>query len=154
MFDFPILKKAVELDFNSFFLKIWDNKSVQVYIEILNKEQLSRSIDSNSVQLSYEDAKGNIRTGYSPLTAKLSKGRKKVGDSFNLRDTGEFYKSIKAMPELKGFEITADYQKDDTKLNEKFGEAIIGLTDESIQKLQEFIKPIIFLNIRKELGLI
>lgn len=152
--DLPILKKAIGLNFDSFFSKIWKSKSVQDYIELLNKEQLRRSEDSKGVQLSYKDAKGNIRTGYSPLTAKLSKGRKKIGQPFNLFDTGEFYRSIKASPELKGVDIDADFIKEDTNLADKFGKDIIGLTDENLQKLQEFIKPIVILNLKKELGLL
>lgn len=154
MSDLPILKKAIGLNFDSFFSNIWKSKSVQNYIELLNKEQLRRSEDSKGVQLSYKDVKGNIRTGYSPLTAKLSKGRKKIGQPFNLFDTGEFYRSIKATPELKGVDIDAYFQKEDTNLEKKFGKDIIGLTDENLQKLQEFIKPIIILNLKKELGLL
>jgi len=152
--DLPILKKAIRLNFDSFFLKIWQSKSVQNYIELLNKEQLKRSEDKKGVKLSYEDAKGNVRTGYSPLTAKLSKGRKKIGQPFNLFDTGDFYKSIKASPELKGVDIDADFIKEDTNLEKKFGKDIIGLSNENIQKLREFIKPIIVLNLKKEIGLL
>jgi len=152
--DLSILKKAVGLNFDSFFFKIWQSKSVQIFIEELNKSQLKNSIDSKGVQLSYKDAKGNLRTGYSPLTQKLSGGRKKAGQPFNLFDTGKFYKSIKAMPELKGLDIDADFIKEDVNLEEKFGKDIIGLTNENIEKLKEFIKPIILLNLKKELGLI
>jgi hypothetical protein len=152
--DLPILKKAIGLNFDSFFYNIWRSKAVQTYIEFLNKDQLKRSEDSKGVQLSYKDNNGNVRTGYSPLTAKLSKGRKKIGQPFNLFDTGEFYKSIKATPELKGVDLDADFQKEDTNLEKKFGKDIIGLTDENLQKLQEFIKPIVILNLRKELGLL
>jgi len=170
--DLPILKRAIRLNFDSFFLKIWQSKSVQNYIELLNKEQLKRSEDKKGVKLSYKDAKGNIRTGYSPLTEELSKGRKKAGQPFNLFDTGEFYKSIKASPELKGVDIGADFIKKsdlndidkialermgesaDTDLEKKFGKDIIGLSNENIQKLREFIKPIIVLNLKKEIGLL
>ena len=152
--DLPILKKAVGLNFDSFFFKIWQSKSVQFFIEELNKSQLKKSIDSKGIQLSYKDAKGTLRTGYSPLTQKLSGGRKKAGQPFNLFDTGNFYKSIKAMPELKGLDIGADFIKEDDNLEEKFGKNILGLTDENIEKLKEFIKPIILLNLKKELRLI
>ena len=58
------------------------------------------------------------------------------------------------MPELKGLDIDADFIKEDVNLEEKFGKDIIGLTNENIEKLKEFIKPIILLNLKKELGLI
>lgn len=149
--DLPILKKAIEIDFDSFFLKVLENKEVAKFIEDLNKEQLSQSIDSRGIKLSYEDFDGNERTGYSYLTEKISKGKKKRGQPFTLYDTGDFYNSIKAMPELGGLEIIADPNKEDDNLFDKFGKDIIGLTYENLQKLQEFVKPIVQKELRRYL---
>lgn len=146
--DIPILKRATTINLDVIMLKVFDNEKVQDFIEDLNKEQLQQSIDSKGERLSYVDAKGRTRTGYSPLTAKLSGGKKKIGQPFNLFDTGEFYKSIKLSPELNGVEITANPIKEDDNLFKKFGEDIIGLTEQSINLLQEFIKPIFIEEVR------
>ena len=151
MIELRILKKTADLNLDSILFKVFNKKSVQKFIESLNREQLAESVDARGIQLSYIDRNGNERTSYSPLTEKLSGGKKKVGQPFNLKDTGEFYKSIKAFPELKGIEITADADKEDDNLFQKFGKDIVGLTYENLQKLIEFIKPLFIEVVRKEL---
>lgn len=152
--SFKSLEKAVKLDFNSLFFKVWKKRAVQKFIEELNRQQLAKSIDSKGVQLSYKTKDGVLRTGYSFFTAKASRGRKKEGDPFTLEDTGEFYKSIKALPELVGVDFFADLEKDKKFLKKRFGKNIVGLTNENIEILRKFVLPILQEEIKKELGLL
>lgn len=146
--DIPILKRATSINLDEIMLKVFDNDKVQEYIENLNKEQLQEGIDSKGDELSYIDHNGRERTGYSRVTELITKGKKKAGSHFTLFDTGDFYKSIKLMPELNGVTITANPIKEDENLFKKFGNDIIGLTQESVQLLQEFIKPIFIQEVR------
>lgn len=85
------------------------------------------------------DEMGEIIGTYSTYTEILNP-EKQAGTPFTLYDTGEFYRSMSiAILEL-AIEIDADPIKTDefgqtTDLFAEYGEGIIGLTDESKQKL-------------------
>ena len=147
--EFEILNRAASINLDVVLDSVFKKEVVQNFVETLNKEQLESSIDREGEQLSYVDAKGNKRTGYSPLTAKLSGGKKKIGQPFNLFDTGDFYKSISADLETNGIKLTANPIKEDANLFEKFGEEIIGLTEENLQRFIDFIRPIFVQEVRK-----
>jgi len=143
MIELKILERAMTINLEIVLSKVFKRREVLRFIEKLNKRQLKDDhVDSKNVQLQYKDAKGKVRIGYSPLTQKLSGGRKKAGDPFTLFDTGDFFKSIKAIPELADVEIVSNPIKDNTNLYKKFGKNIVGLDEKSIKELQEFIKPI------------
>ena len=82
------------------------------------------------------------KTTYAPLTVRLKKekgGKAARVTNITLFDTGEYYESHKVTITPKGFEIDADPQKEDTNLFEEWGEDIVGLTDESLQKVITFL---------------
>lgn len=79
---------------------------------------------------------GKIIGYYTRYTEELTNGRKKAGEPYNLFDTGDFYKSMVILLGTNYFEIDADPIKENANLFTKFGEGIIGLTEESLEKLQ------------------
>lgn len=149
--NFEILERATTINIDVVLSKVFKRRAVKTFIENLNKKQLKGSVDANNERLSYIDAEGNEHIGYSPSTAKSSRGKKKVGEPYNLFDTGEFYKSIKAIPELNGVDLISNPIGYDVYLYRKFGNDIVGLTQENILLLQEFIKPIFQKEVRKYL---
>lgn len=89
------------------------------------------------------DSFGKGLGDYAPFTVedKIKKGQ--IHDHITLSDTWEFYESfiISLFPEY--FEISADPIKNGSNLFDDFGKDIIGLTEESLQKLREIILPLL-----------
>ena len=114
---------------------VFSDKQFQTWIlDLIRDDQLmEKSVDENGKPLTNRE---NGRTTYSRLTEELSNGRKKEGDPYNLFDSGDFYKSMVILLGTNYFEIDADPIKENANLFTKFGEGIIGLTEESLEKLQ------------------
>ena len=105
-----------------------------ITVTLIQEEQLyNQGIDETGGPITNAD---NGRTTYSKLTEELSGGRKKEGEHYTLLDSGEFYKSMVITLGTNFFEINADPIKNDENLFTKFGEGIIGLTEESKEKLR------------------
>jgi hypothetical protein len=109
-----------------------------VTVTLIQEGQLfSKGIDGTGRPLTNAD---NGRTTYSKMTEILTNGRKKEGEHYTLLDSGDFYKSMIVVLGTNFFEIDADPIKENDNLFTKFGEDIIGLTDESKTLLAERLK--------------
>lgn len=86
---------------------------------------------------------------YKPLAA--AEGRDGKTDHITLKDTGDFYSSMKVRQEDDVFYIEADMVKEDSDLEARFPEAL-GLTDESKEEIINEIKPKILEAIRQEIA--
>lgn len=111
------------------FLKDRDLKRDIIFL-IQNDQLLKRGVDANEEVIGY----------YSQLTESISNGRKKFNTHYTLKDTGEFFASMFVTVLKDSFIIDADGQKGKDNLFEKYGDEIIGLTDENLQKVIERIK--------------
>ena len=142
---YDVGRRAAKIDANKLFAKIWRLENVQKYIIELNtKEQLfENSVDSYGKQLIYK--KNGF--GYSPKTYEIKNGVKfdgarfSIGQTYTLRDSGQFFKSFEVKVNSTGFEIIADGYNNNVFAN--FGEQVLGLTDESKGKLIEYILPLL-----------
>lgn len=67
---------------------------------------------------------------YKPLTIMLKSEKGQPTDRVTLKDTGDFYESMRVEADRTQFEIVADDWKTD-ELKAKYGDAIFGLTDEN-----------------------
>jgi len=83
---------------------------------------------------------GKIIGCYSYATELISNGKKKQGDHYNLFDTGAFFRSFVVIVGIDAIKIDANAQKGEDNLFKKFGNKIIGLTDENFTKLKELVK--------------
>jgi hypothetical protein len=81
------------------------------------------------------DEAGQIIGYYSYVTELITRGRKQQGEPYNLNDTGAFYRSMIVNVFRDSFVIDADADKGQDNLFEKYGDGIIGLTDENLQKV-------------------
>lgn len=116
--------------------RVFLDKTLQntIIVEYIQQDQLLNDhVDEKGQPLRNRD---NGRTTYSAATEMLSNGRKREGDPYNLFDSGEFYKSMVFLLGKDFFEIDADPIKGNDNLFTKFGEGIIGLTEESKEKLR------------------
>jgi hypothetical protein len=136
-----LLIKATEIQHSKVWKTIFSDEEFDIFIlDLIRIKQLfEQGIDETGKVIGY----------YSWTTENLYNPLKKAGTPYTLKDTGEFYKSMKVLIENDSFIIDADPMKKDrtgheTNLFEKYGEGIIGLTDDNKQILIEEIKERIF----------
>jgi hypothetical protein len=124
--------------------KVLADKKLKEFVIFLNTEKQMRRqhIDSKGREITDQFTGA---TTYAELTAKLNP-RKVAGTKYTLNDDGIFFNSFEVtqLPE-GGYLIKANPNRGDSNLFEKYGENIVGLTDESKEQfnkmfLTEFIK--------------
>lgn len=135
--------KAASLDINEVLYEIWQGEDVQEFIIELN----------TNAQL-YEqgiDSKGKDLGEYTPFTIEQKKISGLPYDRITLFQTGDFYTSFYVKPGAEGFTIIANPVKEDSNLFDDFGEDIIGLTEESLERLSKTVLIFLKLQIEKRL---
>lgn len=134
-----LIKRAYELDNELIIRSIFENEPdfKDLVIELNTNDQLFQGINSMNVTLS------SIGDGYSDVTIGFKQANNQPFDRVTLKDTGDFYKSFDVRYEVGGIIIDADTIKDGEDLRERWGEDILGLTPESIEKLVFFLTPLI-----------
>ena len=143
-----IANRVIALDSSAILVRIFSEKEANEIVLFLQKSQL---FDDG------ERSDGSIIGYYSDNTRvykKLDKGwRGKSFENFiTLYDTGDFYDSMSVKVLNNGdIEISADGKKDNTDLFEKYGQNIIGLTNESIEELSNYSIPIIIELVRQKI---
>jgi len=140
------------------------NIKIRVHKSI--REILSARLKSLDVNRAINDAVKEHNNEISDLnTEQLNKGQKADGGTtgdyasisykgrlrpVDLYDTGAFHKSIKANPFGKAFEMKATDEKTEM-LQDRYGDDILGLTDENITEAGEIIKETMINNVRRQL---
>jgi hypothetical protein len=130
-----LLNRFISLNEEELWREFFSDTENQRYIieELIQNDQLQQGIDGTGGRIT--DNEGN--DSYSFITEWITRGRKQEGDPYTLKDTGEFYDSMIINVGNKEIEIDADPIKTDANLFEKYGDEIIGLTDQSKEKLTE-----------------
>jgi len=144
-----MLERVKRLDANKVIYSILNNRELQEWILDLNrKDQLfEKSINSLGVSLA------EIGGGYAPMTEMLAGGLsyeykgsvkfKFTGGAPFLYESGDFYASFVFRLQKDGFEIDANPVKEDTNLFVEWGQDILGLTSESMEKLVNLLIPVV-----------
>ena len=111
---------------------VFSDKEFQVWIlDLIRDDQLmEKGVDET----------GKVIGTYSWATQNIYNSSKIEGEHYTLFDTGDFYKSMVILLGTNYFEIDADPIKENANLFTKYGEGIIGLTEESLEKLREETK--------------
>lgn len=136
--------------------------SDKILKKVLSNTGLQRDImDLNTQDQLYDkgiDSKGKSLGQYSGATIEgmpgIFLGKKDKGQRFDhitLNDTGEFYHSWKFKNNSDNIVLSADATKGDTDLTKEFGNEIIGLTEENLQKVREWVVPDIIKNVRSDI---
>lgn len=124
-----------------------DNLDEYIRLEIIEDEAMI--LDMNSQSQLFE--KGITRDGiridsyapYSPRTIQVKLAKSQPTNRVTLRDTGDFQGSFVLIINEDRFFIDATDWKT-SKLGEKYGEQIFGLTDENIEELAwEYLYPML-----------
>jgi hypothetical protein len=77
---------------------------------------------------------------YSFATEYITKGEKKEGDPYNLKDTGDFYQSIFIDVFNDLFQINDGQGADKMKDKDWWSEDIVGVNEEQKKKILEMLK--------------
>ena len=147
-----LAENTINLDVNEISVSVFHLQEIKQFIIRLNRvEQL---------YLEGLDVNDNIIGTYSYTTALLAGeesyifnglvSNKKVGEPYTLYDSGIFYESFRVMVGKDGFVITANTQKEDGDLMNKYGE-ILGLTQNSKHELGQKMLPFLTEAIRESI---
>jgi len=127
------------------FRQVMSDKELQKYIlDLIRIEQLLER---------GEDSDGDILGVYSEWTEMINPV-KEAGEHYTLKDTGAFYDSFLIYIYKNYFEIDADPLKTDengqeTNLFYEFGENIIGLNEQNLEKTRDEIREKYRIELRK-----
>jgi hypothetical protein len=133
------LRKAKMLSDAVAWYEAMNVKTCKQIIEWVQKDQLmDKGIDGTGGPITDRD--GN--QFYSIWTEILSGGKKKAGDPYNLNDTGAFYRGMFVNVLRDSFVVDSDeaIKEDGTDLFYEYGDDIVGLTDENMEKLKAVLK--------------
>lgn len=129
---------ATRLDSSKILVRIWRDEEVQGFIVDLNRvDQLfKKGVDSLG------EVFGLYASNQGAVSFKGNTKDKKRNSRIALFDTGDFYKTFDVQILPNGFTITADDRKDDKNLTDVYGKEILGLENESLEKLSRKILPL------------
>lgn len=82
------------------------------------------------------DAKGERIGSYSPKTKAIKDANGEISDHVTLLDTGKFYESFRVFLQGSDLIISANTIKDTDDLIFKYGQDILGLNEDSLEKLR------------------
>lgn len=122
---------------------ILDNESV--IVEMITQQQLyEQGIEGRGIEIS----------SYAPYAESTIRKKIKKGQPTNrvtLKDTGDFYKSLKIEFDDKGFYITSNDFKSPYLLK-KYGLTIFKLTDENLKTLiNRYVRPALTVKLKEYL---
>lgn len=100
------------------------------------------------------NGKGVEIMSYEPYRPRTIKNKQRKGQPYNrvtLKDTGEWYNSLRLVYDVDGFFITSTDEKN-TYLKKKYGPTILRLTNENLSMiLDKYIRPNLKVKLEKYL---
>lgn len=147
---FPVLvdlnDKIQNLDQNVLINTIIKRPEVSKLITELNtggqntSQLLELHVDAEGISLSSQGG------GYSDFTLENARPKKTGRDDINLRQTGDYYKTVKIKFDSLAndyFNIISNPIKDGDNIEENFGGNILGLIDSNWEIVQKFMTPLL-----------
>jgi len=143
------IKKARSIDPEEVFRLVFDREDVkQKIIDLNTGDQLfDKGIDSEGVELRSIDPRG----GYSRRTIEEKQRKNLPTDRITLFDEGVFYKSFRVDVQRGLAIISANIARIGEENFDRFGRKMVGLTDESLAILIQFILPFVQEEFRRAL---
>ena len=136
------LKKAVLLDDSIAWFDAHTDELKETILNLIRQDQLvEEGVDSNEEIIGY----------YSYLTEVMTDGRKKMGEPYNLKDTGAFFRSMFVKVLNDSIYIDADYKKMEDQ--NWWSIDILGLTEDNLEIYAKMVKENFILYARKILEL-
>lgn len=113
-------------------------------LEDANTAQLEAGLDADGRQITPE---------YAELTVDIKTAKGQPTDRVTLRDRGDFYAGIVAQVRGQELEMVGTDSKT-AKLQEKYGDDILGLSEQAIDEFREdYVRPELEAKTREILGL-
>lgn len=139
-----LINNAKGLSYESALFFVFSQEDIQLFAIELNTGGPNIN-EYGQLFLHGEDAEGvplaQIGGDYSPVTQLIKQADGLPFDRVTLYQEGDFYKSWEFVQKNDSFVLRADTIKDGEDLRERWGGDIIGLTDESIAKLNLEVLP-------------
>lgn len=141
-----LARNVIDLDEKEIFVEVFQDPLNRDFVIALNTEpgEFDRlGIQSQLFTLGV-DSNGLPLPEYTQTTKFIKQTLKSPPqpiDRTTLKDTGEFYRSFRVRLGDGEFTIVADPVKEDGNLFDKYGEEIVGLTEQSKDELVKFIAP-------------
>lgn len=134
-----LLKNTIALDADDLMFDILkqENDVIDLIVSLNTDSQLFEGFDSNGKSLV------SIGGSYSPITLQIKRKKNQPTNRVTLKDTGDFYNSFEVIVKKDGFVIEADAVKDNTDLQDRWGDDIIGLSEMSKEELVFFLTPLL-----------
>ena len=135
------IAKIANIDLNAAFKVAITNPSVEAQLIDLNQKQL------------YVDgvlSDGTPTGDYAASTIQKKDALGVESGHITLKDTGEFYDSMKVEEKDNGVVITADTQKENNDLSEQWPN-LLGLTDDSKNEVKDEISEIMLTHLKEQL---
>lgn len=131
---YKALTKVSLLNKDSVFVVVFNTPQVKnMVIEMNTRDQLyQKGVDSKGTPLEA------IGGSYSDLTIQIKSEKGQRVDHVTLNDTGDFYRSWVVTVQAGRINITANTIKDVDDLQSRWGGDILGLTEESREKLTNY----------------
>lgn len=139
-----LTKKAKGLDYSSALFFVFSQEDIQLFAIELNTgdpninnygQLFLEGVDSEGTRLS------QIGGEYSPVTQQIKSSQGLPFDRITLYQEGDFYRSWDFIQKADSFTLKANTIKEGQDLQDRWGADIIGLTNESIQKLADEVIP-------------
>ena len=123
--------------------------------EIMSHEkEIIEAVVQNQLYERGINGKGVEIMSYEPYRPRTIKNKKRKGQPYNrvtLKDTGEWYNSLRLVYDVDGFFITSTDEKN-TYLKKKYGPTILRLTNENLSMiLNKYIRPNLKVKLEKYL---
>ena len=135
------LKRALLLDDGIAWIEANTDKVKKEILDLIRDDQLYEGVDEDDDIIGY----------YSYWTELLSNGRKKQGEPYNLKDTGQFYRSMFVKVLKDSIIIDADFEKMEDQ--DWWSIGILGLTEENLDIYADMVKKNFILYARRILEL-
>lgn len=121
----------IKLDIDELLAEIYDRNEFKELVAQLNlQDQLfAKGINSKGVSLGE----------YAESTKKKKRKDGLPDDRITLFQSGSFYDTIQIIPDNDGFWIVMDGRKQNTDLFVRYGEDVLGLTEENLEPLKDLI---------------
>lgn len=135
-----------KIDEGLIFKRVFDIQHVKDYIINLNTtDQLfEKGIDREGRELD------EIGGGYSPFSIEKKKAKGLPTDRITLFDDGPFFESWRVDSATIEITISANIARIGEENYNRFGRKIVGLTNENIQKIINYVTPIFQEEYKKE----
>lgn len=110
--------------------------------EILANEHIICDMITDQMFSGYDGRGKKIEPEYTPFTVSIKRQKGQPTDRVTLRDTGDFYSSLRVEFDEGGFYVTSDDSKA-AELLEKYGTNIFRLSNQNLTILiREYIRPV------------